>query len=76
MSRIEIGVESDGQAEGQDSRSRRTGSRLLHGRCGLGAETVADRLGQSRLIHLPFYAGDNLSFNFDPAFLFHEATLL
>ena len=73
MSRIEIGVESDGQVEGQDSSSRGTGSRPL---LGLGAETVADRLGQSRLIHLPFHAGDNLSFNLDPAFLFHESTLL
>jgi hypothetical protein len=76
MSRIEIGAESDGQAEGQDSSSRGTGSTLLGGRCGLGAETVADRLGQSRLVHLPFYAGYNLSFNLDPAFLFHEATPL
>jgi hypothetical protein len=76
MSGIEIGVGSDGQVEGQDSSSRGTGSGLLGGRCGLDAETVADRLGQSRLIHLPFYAGDNLSFNLDPAFLFHESTLL
>jgi hypothetical protein len=42
----------------------------------MGAETVSHRLGQSRLIHLPFYAGDNLSFILDPAFLFHEAALL
>jgi hypothetical protein len=76
MIRIEIGVESDGQVEGQDSSSRGTGSRLLGGRCGLGAETVADRLGQSRLIHLPFHAGGYLSFNLDAAFLFHESTLL
>ena len=60
----------------QDSGSRRTGSGLLHGQFGLGAEAIADRLGQSRLIHLPFYARDNLSFNLDPAFLFHEATFL
>ena len=52
------------------------GSRLLDGPCGLGAETVADRLGQSWAIHFPFYAGYNLSFNLDPAFLFHEAALL
>jgi hypothetical protein len=52
------------------------GRRLFHGRCGLGAETFADRFGQSRLIHLPSYAGDNLSFIFDPAFLFHEVALL
>ena len=76
MIRIEIGVESDGQVEGQDSRASGTGSRLLDGRCGRGAESVADRLGQSRLIHLPFHAGDNLSFNLDPAFLFHESALL
>ena len=43
MSRIEqIGVECDGQAEGDGSRSRRTGSRLFDGRCCLGPETVAD----------------------------------
>jgi hypothetical protein len=52
------------------------GRRLFHGPCGLSAETVADRFGQSRLIHLPFYAGDNPSFILDPAFLFHEAALL
>ena len=76
MIRIEIGVESDGQVEGQDSSSRGTGSRLLGGRCGLGSETVPDRLGQSWLIHFPFYAGDDLSIILDPAFLFHRAALL
>jgi hypothetical protein len=61
--------------EGQDSRSRGTGSRLLDGRCGLGGEPVADRLGQSWPIHLPFYARDNLSIFLDPAFHSHESTL-
>ena len=60
----------------QDSCAGRTRSRLLDARCGLGTETGADRLGQSRLIHLLFYAGDNLSFNLDLAFLFHETALL
>jgi hypothetical protein len=77
MRRIEqIGAECDWHCEGQDSRSRGTGSWLFHGRCGLDAETIADRFGQSRLIHLPFYAGDNLSFVLDPTFLFHEVILL
>jgi hypothetical protein len=77
MSRIEqIGVEGGGNCEDQDSLSRRTGNELLRGQCCLGAETVADRLSQSRLIHLPFYAGDNLSFILDPDFLFHDAALL
>jgi hypothetical protein len=76
MSRIEIGIEIDGQVEGQDSRSPRTGGRLLRGQCCLVAETVADRLGQSRLIHLPFHAGNNLSFILDLAFLFHEVVFL
>jgi hypothetical protein len=48
------------------------GRRLFHGLCGLGAETFADRLGQSRLIHLRFYTGDNPSFILDPAILFHQ----
>jgi hypothetical protein len=56
----------------QASRSSRRGSTLSHGRYGLGAETVADRLGQSRLIHLPFYARDNSSIHLDLAFLFHQ----
>jgi hypothetical protein len=42
----------------------------------MNAETIADRLGQSRTVHLPFYAGDNLSFILDPVFLFHEAAFL
>jgi hypothetical protein len=42
----------------------------------LGAESVADRRGQSRLVHLPFNAGDNLCFNLDPAFLFYEVAVL
>jgi hypothetical protein len=52
------------------------GGMLRHGRCGLGTETFADRRGQSRLIHLPFYTGHNISFDLNPAFLFHEAALL
>jgi hypothetical protein len=51
-------------------------SGLFSAQSGLGAETVAHRLGQSRPIHLPFYAGDNLSRNLDPALLFHEVALL
>lgn len=51
-----------------------TDSRLFDGRRGQGPEVVADRLCQPRLIHLPFHAGDNRSFNFDPALLFHKAT--
>jgi hypothetical protein len=72
--KLELGAA--GRAEDQDSRSRGTGRRLLHDQCCLDAETVADRLGQSRTVHLPFYAGDNLSIMLDPAFLFHEAALL
>ena len=73
---IEFGVDLSWAQRDQDSRAGRTRSRLLDARCGLGTETGADRLGQSRLIHLLFYAGDNLSFNLDLAFLFHETALL
>jgi hypothetical protein len=52
------------------------GGRLSCGQCCRGAETIADRLGQSRLIHLPFYAGNNLSVILDPAFHFHKAAPL
>ena|ERR1035438_8068896 len=71
----QIGIEYSGQAKDQDSRSRRMGSGLLDGRCGPGPETVPDRLRQSRLIHLPFYAGDDLSFSLDLTFLFHKVSL-
>lgn|SRR5208337_36187 len=75
--RIEqIAVEDCGHEEDRDSSSRGTDNSFLGVRCGLGAETVADRLGQSRLIHLSSYAGDNLPRNIDPAYLFHETTLL
>jgi hypothetical protein len=60
----------------QDLCSRRTGGTLSRGQCCRRAETIADRLGQSRLIHLSFYAGDNLSVILDPAFHFHEAAPL
>ena len=69
-------LKGPGHRKDQESHSRRTGKGLLRGRCGLGAETVADRRGQSRLIHLPFYAGDDLFFDLDAALLFHEASLL
>lgn len=59
------------KADDQDSRSPRTGSSPFDGGYGQGSEVVADRLRQPRLIHLPFHARDNLSFNLDPAFLFH-----
>jgi hypothetical protein len=55
----------------QDSRCRKRGIRLL---CDLGPETVADRLGQSRLIHLLFYDKDNLSFDLGRVCLFHPVT--
>ena len=75
--RIEqIAVEDCGHAEDRDSSSRGTDSSFLGVRCGRGAETVADGLRQSRPIHLPSYVGDNVSCHLDPAFLFHETTLL
>lgn len=43
--------------------------------CGLGAETIADRLGQSRQIYLPFYAGDDLFVDLGSACLFYPVTL-
>jgi len=73
LSKLELIVSG---CEGRDSRSRSTGGRLLHGWRSPGAEAVADGLGQARLIHLPFYTGDNHSFSLDPAFLFHETAVL
>jgi len=39
------------------------------GRGGCG-ETITERLRESWFVHLLFYAGDNLCFNFDPGSFF------
>lgn len=59
-----------GTGGNQASHSRRIVRRLVHGRCGLGNETSADPFGQSRLIHLPSYAGVDLYVILDKVFAF------
>ena len=70
-----ITVEGRGDAENRDSRLRGGRCGLVNGGAGRAAETVTDRLRESRPIHLFSYIGDNVSCHLDPATLFHEATL-